>query len=55
MGVWYADNDADSLRRLTEVASSIFQLCARENASATLPWCPTVLKRAINVWGPATL
>src|SRR6266571_3095859 len=47
-----AGNDADSIRRLTEVASSIFQLCAKENASAILLWCPTALKRAINIWGP---
>jgi len=47
-----AGNDADSIRRLNEVASSIFQLCAKENASAILLWCPTALKRAINIWGP---
>jgi hypothetical protein len=47
-----AGNDADSLRRLTELVSSIFQLCAKENTSAALPWCPTVLKRAIDIWGP---
>jgi hypothetical protein len=45
-------NDADSLRRLSETASAIFQLCRTENASATLPWCPTKLKRTINIWGP---
>jgi glycolate oxidase FAD binding subunit len=46
-------NDADSLRRLIEAASAIFQLCVREGASTTIPWCPVELKRAINIWGPA--
>jgi glycolate oxidase FAD binding subunit len=46
-------HDADSLRRLIEAASAIFQLCAREGASSTIPWCPVELKRAINIWGPA--
>jgi glycolate oxidase FAD binding subunit len=41
----------DSLRMLKEAASSIFQLCAKENASATLSWCPTALKYAIDIWG----
>lgn len=34
------------------VASAIFQLCSRESASASIPWCPTALKRVINIWGP---
>ena len=41
----------DSLRHFTETVSSVFQLCAKENASATLRWCPTVLKRTVNIWG----
>jgi glycolate oxidase FAD binding subunit len=48
-----AANDADSLRRLIEAASAIFQLCVREGASSTIPWCPVALKRATNIWGPA--
>lgn len=42
---------SDELRHLATTASAIFQLCARENASATLPWCPTALKHHVNIWG----
>jgi FAD/FMN-containing dehydrogenase len=45
-------DDLASLERLTAAASSTFALCAKESASATLPWCPTALKRRINIWGP---
>jgi glycolate oxidase FAD binding subunit len=43
---------ASSLYGLVEVASAVFSLCSAESASATLAWCPTQLKRHINVWGP---
>lgn len=43
--------DHASLQRLSEAASRIFSLCASENASASLPWCPTALKRSVNIWG----
>jgi glycolate oxidase FAD binding subunit len=46
-------HDADSLHRLAQTASDIFQLCVREGASSTIPWRPVALKRAINIWGPA--
>jgi glycolate oxidase FAD binding subunit len=45
-------DDSPSLQRLTEAASRIFFLCASENASVFLPWCPTTLKRSVNIWGP---
>ena len=47
-------NSADpaSLKGLTEAASRVFSLCTSENASASLPWCPSNLKRSINIWGP---
>jgi len=41
----------DSPARLAEAAAEIFELCAKEAASATLPWCPTALKRKVNIWG----
>lgn len=41
-----------SLQRLTESASRVFSLCASENATVSLPWCPIALKRSVNVWGP---
>ncbi|HEV2196482.1 MAG TPA: FAD-binding oxidoreductase [Candidatus Acidoferrum sp.] len=45
--------DPASLQRLSETTSRIFSLCASENASAFLPWCPTALKRSVNIWGPS--
>ena len=47
----HASLDSDSLQRLAGVSSAVFSLGARENASATLHWCPTQLKRKVNVWG----
>jgi hypothetical protein len=44
-------DDPASLQRLSEAASCIFSLCASENASASLPWCTTALKRSVNIWG----
>jgi FAD/FMN-containing dehydrogenase len=44
--------EANSVRRLAEAASVIFELCAKENAAVTLPWCPTALKRTVNICGP---
>lgn len=44
-------DDPASFQRLREAASRIFSLCASENASTSLPWCPTALKRTVNVWG----
>ena len=44
--------DANSLNRLTQAATAIFAICAKEKASATLRWCPTDLKRRVNIWGP---
>ena len=48
-----ASLDSDPFRRLAGASSAVFSLCARENASATLPWCPTQLKGEVNVWGLA--
>lgn len=45
-------SDLASLQRLAESASRVFSFCASENASASLPWCPTALKRSVNIWGP---
>lgn len=45
--------DPASLQFLAKAASAIFALCAKENASATVPWCPVALKRVINIWGPS--
>lgn len=45
-------DDSSSIPQLAKAASAIFTLCTAENASVTIPWCPTALKRAVNIWGP---
>ena len=45
-------DDSASFFRLSEAAAAIFSLCASENASASLPWCPLALKHSVNIWGP---
>ena len=42
---------SDSPARLVEASRKVFESCFKENALATLPWCPTALKRSIDVWG----
>lgn len=51
-GLLPSAGDASSVPPLTPAASSVFSLCAKDNASATLQWCLTALKRSINSWGP---
>jgi glycolate oxidase FAD binding subunit len=46
-----AADDAATRYRLAEAASAVFSKCAEENASASLPWCPTQCKKEVNVWG----
>jgi len=45
-------NDATAPSNLAQACSAIFALCSKEGAWATLPWCPTALKRRVNIWGP---
>jgi glycolate oxidase FAD binding subunit len=33
-------------------AAHIFQICSEQKATASLLWCPTELKKTLNVWGP---
>jgi len=47
-----ASEDANTLQILALTASEIFAVCAREGAIAAIPWCPTPLKRRVNIWGP---
>jgi FAD/FMN-containing dehydrogenase len=46
-----SSDDAASIDRLAEAVLAVFSLCSAEDVSATLPWCPTKLKRSINIWG----
>jgi len=43
--------DPEALGRFSQAAVDIFEICTREGASATVPWCPSALKRTVNIWG----
>jgi glycolate oxidase FAD binding subunit len=49
------EGDSISFSRLSQAAAAIFSSCGKENASATLPWCPSALKHPISIWGPPRL
>jgi glycolate oxidase FAD binding subunit len=38
---------------LAHIASGVFEYAAVRNGSASILFCPTPLKRAVNIWGPA--
>lgn|GEM_PF-173115 len=44
-------DNAANIPLLAQASAAIFQLCSRESASASIPWCPTALKHLVNVWG----
>ncbi len=44
--------DEKTLVRLAQACAAIFQASSGLGAHATIPWCPTELKREVNVWGP---
>jgi glycolate oxidase FAD binding subunit len=46
-----AAEDTASHSRMAAASSAIFQLCSEQDASASIPWCPSSLKRSINIWG----
>ena len=46
-----SSNDA-ALPDLTQAIAHIFFRCESERAFASLLWCPSQLKRQINIWGP---
>jgi glycolate dehydrogenase FAD-binding subunit len=46
-------SDPATNAQLASAANSIFALCSQESATASLPWCPTPLKRSLNIWGPS--
>jgi glycolate oxidase FAD binding subunit len=45
-------NDA-TFSSLAHFASSVFEYAASKNGSASILFCPTRLKRVVNIWGPA--
>jgi glycolate oxidase FAD binding subunit len=46
-----ASGDDAALSRLARAVNQIMSACGDLGAHATVPWCPTALKRAVNVWG----
>jgi hypothetical protein len=45
-------NDA-TVSSLANIVSTVFEYAASKNGSAAMPFCPTLLKRVVNIWGPA--
>ena len=42
-----------TISSLAQIASGVFEYAAAHNGSASILFCPTILKRVVNVWGPA--
>lgn len=47
------DSSEQTLTSLAHIASGVFDYPAAHNGSASILFCPTPLKRLINLWGPA--
>ena len=37
---------------IAKIASGVFDYAAAHNGSASILFCPTALKRLVNIWGP---
>jgi glycolate dehydrogenase FAD-binding subunit len=50
-----APNDLDdkTIGALAQIASGAFEYAAAHNGSASIVFCPTLLKRLVNIWGPS--
>jgi glycolate oxidase FAD binding subunit len=42
----------EALSQLSPACANIFSICSAESATASLLWCPTQVKRSLNIWGP---
>jgi glycolate oxidase FAD binding subunit len=47
------DLNEKTITSLAQIASGVFEYAAARNGSGFILFCPTALKRVINVWGPA--
>ena len=47
-----SDLDDKTISALAQIGSSVFEYAAAHNGSASILFCPTPLKRIVNVWGP---
>jgi len=46
------DLDDQTIGSLAHIASGAFEYAATHNGSASILFCPTSLKRVVNIWGP---
>ena len=42
-----------TLRKVAQATSKIFAGCVSLDGNATIPWCPSEWKTALNIWGPS--
>jgi glycolate dehydrogenase FAD-binding subunit len=47
------DLNDKTIGSLAQIASGVFEYAATHNGSAFILFCPTLLKRVVNIWGPA--
>jgi FAD/FMN-containing dehydrogenase len=47
------DLNDKAIASLAQIASGVFEYAAAHNGSASILFCPTPLKRVVNIWGPA--
>ncbi|MBI3406716.1 MAG: FAD-binding oxidoreductase, partial [Acidobacteria bacterium] len=50
-GLLPESSNSDSLSRLADVCGEIFKIAQQHEGHAVVMWCPTELKRRMNVWG----
>jgi glycolate oxidase FAD binding subunit len=46
------DLDDKTIGSLAHIASGVFEYAAAHDGSASILFCPTLLKRVVNIWGP---
>jgi hypothetical protein len=46
------DLNDKTIGSLVNIASGVFEYAAAHNGCASIPFCPTPLKRVLNIWGP---
>ncbi len=45
--------DDAAIAALAEISADVFAFAAAHHGQASIPFCPTELKRRVNIWGPA--
>jgi glycolate oxidase FAD binding subunit len=49
-----SNSDQETIAALAQFSSAVFEYAATHRGRARILFCPVKLKRAVNVWGPAT-